>query len=181
MSRLGKLPIKIPTGTTAALADAVLTVKGKGGELQRTVAPQVIIEIKDNEIIVAPKKKEEQLSMALWGTFAAHVRNMVAGVNTPFEKKLVVEGVGYRVNHTGNTLTLSVGFSHPVVITIPAGVDMKVEKNNITISGIDKEVIGQFAADIRRVKPPEPYKGKGIRYSDEVVRRKQGKKAGAGA
>ena len=122
-------------------------------------------------------KDHSRLARALTGTFASHVRNMVQGVETPYVKRLILEGVGYRVEARGKELVLSVGFSHPVALTVPEDVAAKVEKNVITLESPDKEAVGQFAAVIRRVKPPEPYLGKGIRYDGEVIRRKQGKKA----
>ena len=178
MSRLGKKAITIPSGTTVTFNDGVLTVKGKGGELTRSVRPVVSITVEGDKANVTPVANT-RLARALWGTYASHLLNMIHGVNEPFKKELVVEGVGYRVALTGNSLTFNVGFSHPVVLEVPAGITATVEKNAITVSGIDKEQVGEFAANIRAVKKPEPYKGKGIRYSDEVVRRKQGKKAAA--
>lgn len=178
MSRLGKKNIVIPAGTTVSVADNTLTVKGKGGELTRTLRPIVEITVNGTEATVAPKA-QTRLALALWGTYSAHLRNMIKGVNEPFVKKLVLEGVGYKVAVQGNKVVLNVGFSHPVELEIPQGVSVAIEKNEISVSGIDKEVVGQFAAEIREVKKPEPYKGKGIRYQNEVVRRKQGKKAAA--
>lgn len=178
MSRLGKKAIQIPAGTTVEFSQGTLTVKGKNGALTRTVRPIVAVEISGNEVTVTPVAKT-RLAQALRGTYAAHVRNMINGVNELFKKVLVVEGVGYRVAVAGKELTLSLGFSHPVKVTIPEGINVTVEKNEITITGIDRDAVGQFAANIRALKKPEPYKGKGIRYSDEVVRRKQGKKAAA--
>ncbi|PIR82804.1 50S ribosomal protein L6 [Candidatus Kaiserbacteria bacterium CG10_big_fil_rev_8_21_14_0_10_59_10] len=180
MSRTGKLPIAIPAGTEVSVAEGEVLVKGKGGALSRALHPAVSVEVAGSEIIVKPAAKT-RLAQALWGTYAAHIRNMVSGVNTPFEKKLQVEGIGYRAELSGNTLTLLVGFSHPVVLQVPEGITVAVEKNLITISGADKERVGQFAAVVRAVRKPEPYKGKGIRYEGEVIRMKQGKKAGAAA
>ena len=179
MSRTGKLPIKIPAGTEVSVASGEITVKGKGGTLKRALHPSIKIDIANGEAVVSPAQ-QSRLARALWGTYAAHVRNMIAGVNTPFQKRLDVQGIGYRAEMTGKQLKLQVGFSHPVLVDIPAGVTAVVEKNIISISGADKEAVGQFAASVRAVKKPEPYKGKGIRYEGEVVRQKQGKKA-AGA
>lgn len=176
MSRIGKNPITIPAGTTVTVDASAIVVKGKGGELRRAMVPHVSVTVQDNTVVVSPSG-ESQLSRALWGTYAAHVRNMLHGVNTPFEKKLILEGVGYKVNLVGDKLVFAVGFSHPVELAIPQGVTAKVEKNLMTITGADRDVVGQFSANIRRIKPPEPYKGKGIRYEGEVIRRKQGKKA----
>jgi large subunit ribosomal protein L6 len=180
MSRTGKLPIKIPAGTEVSVASGEITVKGKGGTLKRAMHPAVKIEIANGEAVVS-QAQQTRLAKALWGTYAAHVRNMVAGVNTPFQKKLQVEGIGYRAELSGKQLKLLVGFSHPVLIAIPEGITALVEKNIITITGANKDQVGQFAATIRSTKKPEPYKGKGIRYEGEVVRRKQGKKAASAA
>lgn len=180
MSRIGKLPIKIPTGTDVSVASGEIVVKGKGGTLKRMIHPAVSIAVEKGEAVVSPKETS-RLGRALWGTYAAHVRNMIAGVNTPFVKKLQVEGIGYRAELSGRELKLSVGFSHPVLLSIPKGISAAVEKNIITVSGADKEQVGEFAASIRAQKKPEPYKGKGIRYEGEVVRQKQGKKAAAAA
>lgn len=176
MSRIGKQPIAIPQGTDVTVSDGVVAVKGKGGELRRQLHSAVHVSVADGAVSVAPSDDSRE-AQALWGTFASHIGNMVAGVNEPFVKKLIVEGVGYKVALNGSTLTLDVGFSHSVDVTVPEGIAVSVEKNEITISGIDKDAVGQFAADVRRVKKPEPYKGKGIRYADEVVRRKEGKRA----
>lgn len=178
MSRLGKKSIIIPSGTEVAVLDDVITVKGKGGTLYKPLHPSVAITVANGAISIAPAVST-RLARALWGTYAAHVHNMLAGVNQPFTKKLEVQGIGYKVELSGRSLVLSVGFSHPVKMEIPEGVSATVEKNIITISGADREAVGQFAAVVRAVKKPEPYKGKGIRYEGEVVRRKEGKKAGA--
>jgi large subunit ribosomal protein L6 len=178
MSRLGKQAIKIPAGTEVAVSDGVLTVKGKGGTLSRMLHSAIAISIDNGAVTIAPAGKT-RLAQALWGTYAAHVRNMVAGVNTPFVKKLEVQGIGYRAELSGKQIKLLIGFSHPVLVDIPEGITAIIEKNIITVSGSDKERVGQFAADVRNHKKPEPYKGKGIRYEGEVVRIKQGKKAGA--
>jgi large subunit ribosomal protein L6 len=178
MSRTGKLPIKIPTGTEVSLLSGELTVKGKGGTLKRLVHPAVALAIEAGEVVVTPAQNS-RLAQALWGTYAAHVRNMIAGVNQPFQKKLQVEGIGYRAEMAGKQIKMALGFSHPVLVNIPEGITVVIEKNIITITGADKELVGQFAASVRAIKKPEPYKGKGIRYEGEVVREKQGKKAGA--
>jgi len=176
MSRVGKQIIQIPEKTEVDISSDVLTVKGPLGELVKNIHPAVTIKVEGSEATVTPNKDTIE-ARSLWGTFASHVKNMVQGVNEAYTKKLVVEGVGFRVEVKGNSLVLNVGFSHPVELPIPEGLTVTVEKNVITISGSDKEVVGQFTAVIRSKKKPEPYKGKGIRYSDEVVRRKQGKKA----
>ncbi len=178
MSRIGKKEIIIPNGTEVSVSDGILTVKGKGGTLTRNINKNVIITVEDNQVKVTPENKTK-LANAMWGTFSSHVNNMIQGVNTPFTKELVVEGVGFKVALNGKTLNLKVGYSHDVNFEIPDNITVEVEKNNIKISSIDKEALGQFAAVVRASKKPEPYKGKGIRYSDEVVRRKQGKRAAA--
>ena len=176
MSRIGKQPIIIPDKTEAKISDGILSVKGPLGEINRKVRSDIKIEVINNEVVLTLAKKT-RLAKALWGTYASHVSNMVRGVNEAFEKKLIVEGIGYRIEIEGNELKLSVGFSHPVKLAIPEGLEVKVEKNTINIKGPNKDVVGQFAAEVRAVRKPEPYKGKGIRYHDEVIRRKQGKKA----
>jgi large subunit ribosomal protein L6 len=176
MSRLGKIPITIPEKTEVNISEGKVSVKGPLGQIERDIRSDVKIEIDGNEIKVAPANKT-RFAAALWGTYAAHLRNMVNGVNEAFEKKLIVEGVGYKVDVQGNKVVLNVGYSHPVEMIAPEGIEVIAEKNNLTIKGVNKEVVGEFAANIRDVRKPEPYKGKGIRYHDEVVRRKQGKKA----
>lgn len=175
MSRLGKLPIAIPSGVTVTLADNILTVKGPKGDLSRTFKTDLVaISLDEKEVTVTPHNKE---AAAMWGTYAAHIKNMIVGVTEHFQKQLEVEGVGFRAEVSGNTLKLNVGFSHPVELTAPEGVTVAVEKNLITISGANKDEVGQFAANVRAVKKPEPYKGKGIHYVGEYIIRKQGKKA----
>ena len=176
MSRLGKQPIEIPSGVEASLTDGVLTVKGAKGTLSRPLKDSVSVSIEGNAITLAPAKDNDE-ARALWGTYASHVNNMIQGVNEGFTKILEIEGVGYRAEAQGNKLVLNVGFSHPVELELPEGVSATVEKNVITVSGHDKEVVGQFAANVRKVRPPEPYKGKGIHYQGEYIIRKQGKKA----
>ena len=176
MSRIGKRPIAIPAGTDVSVSGGEIIVKGKGGTLKRPLHSAVSVTVANGEVVVAPKEKT-RLARALWGTYAAHVRNMIQGVGQPFVKKLQVEGIGYRAEPAGKQLKLTVGFSHPVLVAIPEGLTVAVDKGIITISGADKEVVGEFTASVRGVKKPEPYKGKGFRYSDEVIRRKAGKKA----
>jgi large subunit ribosomal protein L6 len=177
MSRIGKQIIEIPQGTTVSVDGNTYTVKGPKGELVKTLRDDVIITIEDNKITFAPRNEKDGFAKALWGTYASILKNMIQGVNTPYEKKLTVEGVGFRVELQGKQLKLALGFSHDVFVDIPEGLDVTTEKNNINIVGIDKEEVGRFAANVRALKKPEPYKGKGIRYVDEVVRRKQGKKS----
>jgi large subunit ribosomal protein L6 len=177
MSRLGKLPIQIPQGVTAAFDGGVFAVKGPKGELSRRFkTDDVSLAIADGAVTVAPVKETDE-AKALWGTYAAHVRNMMEGVTEGFQKQLEIEGVGYRAETSGTGIKLNVGFSHPVTLAIPDGVAVTVEKGLVTISGADKDTVGQFAANVRAVKEPEPYKGKGIHYVGEYIIRKQGKKA----
>ena len=178
MSRIGKQPIVIPEGTDVSMADGYITVKGKGGELRKKLHEDVIVTIEDGSVIVTPAN-DSPLAKALWGTFSSLIQSMVSGINTPFEKKLSVEGIGYKVNLKDSVLVLDVGFSHQVEVPVLEGLEVVVEKNEVTVRGADKERVGQFAADVRAVKKPEPYKGKGIRYVGEVVRRKEGKRAAA--
>jgi len=176
MSRIGRQIITIPENTDVTQSGRVITVTGPQGELTREFKDRVSITIAGNEITLQPQGTDKE-ARSLWGTYASHISNMVQGVNEPFSKKLVVEGVGYRAEMKGDTLVLMVGYSHPVEIHPPEGVNVSVEKAEITISGINKEAVGRVAADIRAAKKPEPYKGKGIRYEDEVIRRKEGKKS----
>lgn len=176
MSRLGKLPVTVPSGVSVELTDGVLKVAGPKATLTREVKEKhVAITIDGDTITVAPKETNE--GPVMWGTYAAHLRNMISGVTEGFSKVLQIEGVGYRAEVKGQELVLNVGYSHPVHLAIPEGMTAEVQKNLITLTGPDKDAVGQFAADVRKVRKPEPYKGKGIRYQDEVIIRKQGKKA----
>lgn len=179
MSRIGKQPINITEGVTIDIEDNhnIMRVKGPKGELQKKFSSLLNIEKQDNRLIVSPQDKNNKQAQKLWGLSRTLISNMVKGVSEGFEKGLQIEGVGYRANVAGNKLNLSLGFSHPVEIEAPEKIEFKVEKNIITVSGIDKELVGQVAASIRSLRKPEPYKGKGIRYVGEVVRRKAGKKA----
>ena len=176
MSRIGKRPITLPEKTTLAVLDNTVVVRGPHGELSRRLHPLINVEVKGSEVSVNPKKETLE-SRALWGTFASHISNMVSGVNKPFEKKLILEGIGFKSEVKGQELVLALGFSHPVKVEIPGTLKVSAEKNVITISGSDKEEVGSFAAQVRALKKPEPYKGKGMRYEGEVIRRKQGKKS----
>ena len=175
MSRIGKKEIIIPAGITVTQSGETLTVKGPKGTLSRAFRDDVAIEIKDNTINLSVKRNDK-FSKSLWGTYASHIKNMIKGVETPYQKKLILEGVGFKSEVKGTTFNFALGFSHPVVVPIPPGITATAEKNNITITGIDKELVGSFTAAIRALKKPEPYKGKGMRYENEVIRRKQGKK-----
>ncbi|MBU6426764.1 50S ribosomal protein L6 [Patescibacteria group bacterium] len=176
MARNAKKPIILPPKTEASFSGGVMAVKGPLGELRMPFKEGVKITIADGKILFEPAADTIRVR-ELWGSYAAHTRNMIAGVNKPYEKKLAIEGIGYKADVKGNELVLSVGFSHQVNLPIPAGVKVVSDKNGIAVSGIDKEKVGQFAAVIRATKKPEPYLGKGIRYADEIIRRKQGKKA----
>ena len=175
MSRLAKRPIAIPAKTEVTVSGGMVAVKGPKGTLQKSLHRAVTVEVGAEGVQVAQRGSTQE-SRALVGTFASHVRNMIAGVNTGFSKKLLIEGVGFKWEVQGRTLNLALGFSHPVKMAIPEGLTVTADKGALTISGFDKELVGQFAADIRAMKKPEPYKGKGIRYEGEVIRRKQGKK-----
>ncbi len=176
MSRIGKKVIAIPEKTTVTLVDGLLTVVGPLGTLSKKFKSDIVITIGDKEVTLEPKRVTLE-NKALWGTYASHVMNMVSGVTTPFAKKLIIEGIGYKSEVKGDNLVLALGFSHPVIVPIPKLLKVTAEKNIITATGIDKEVVGEFVANVRSLKKPEPYKGKGIRYEGEVVKRKQGKKS----
>ncbi|KKQ86531.1 MAG: 50S ribosomal protein L6 [Parcubacteria group bacterium GW2011_GWF2_38_8] len=187
MSRIGKQEIQIPKGVEVMKDGAVLKVAGPKGVLTKIFRDDVVIAIK-NKIITLEVKRNDKFSKSLWGTYASHIKNMIKGVETPYQKKLILEGIGFKSEVKsarlpaqpgvggGKEFNFALGFSHPVVVPIPEGITATAEKNNITITGIDKELVGSFTAVVRALKKSEPYKGKGIRYEDEVVRRKQGKK-----
>jgi large subunit ribosomal protein L6 len=175
MSRIGKQEIIIPAGVEVTKNGPVLTVKGSKGTLTKNFRDDVTINIAD-KMITLSIQRNDKFSKSLWGTYASHVKNMIAGVETPYAKKLILEGVGFKSEVKGKELHLALGFSHPVIVKIPENLTVTAEKNNITVTGIDKEVVGSFTAELRSMKKPEPYKGKGFRYEDEVIRRKQGKK-----
>lgn len=176
MSRIGKKPVQMPEKTEVTVSGSMVSVQGPLGVVTRTVHPYVKIEVTGRTALVSPLN-ETRLARALWGTYASHLTNMLRGVREPYRKKLILDGVGYKMAVTGKELTMQLGFSHPVKMAIPQGITAVVEKNELTLTGIDKEGLGQFAANVRAVKKPEPYKGKGFHYSDEVILRKQGKKA----
>lgn len=176
MSRVGKKPILIPEDVEVKINGQEITVKGPKGELVREIRPEIKVEQKQGQIFLSPQARTKQ-TKAFWGLSRSLVFNMLQGVKQGYQKKLQIKGVGYRARVEAKDLVLEVGFSHPVKITSPNDIDFLVEKDIITISGIDKEKVGQMAAKVRAVRPPEPYKGKGIRHVDEKVRRKEGKKA----
>ena len=178
MSRLGKLPIELPEGVTASLTeDLLLTVKGPKGELKLQILPIIEIVIEEKQIIVKPKDLQAKNINAFWGLMWSLTRNMVIGVSAGFQKKLEINGVGYRASVSGKKINLNLGYSHPVEFVVPEGITPSIEGNVITISGVDKQVVGETAANIRKLRKPEPYKGKGIKYVDEIIRRKAGKTA----
>lgn len=176
MSRLARTPIVVPPKTEVTVSREGIVVKGPKGTLTRALSRDVEVVVGPSGVEVKPKSDSLQAQASV-GTYASHIRNMVGGVTTGFQKKLLVEGVGFKWEVQGKTLKLNLGFSHPVMMDIPEGLTVKAEKNTLLIDGFDKEAVGQFAANIRAQKKPEPYKGKGIRYDGEVIRRKQGKKA----
>lgn len=180
MSRIGKMPIDIPAGVDVTIDGSTVTVKGPKGELTRTVHKNITVE-KDGAVITVTRPNDENLNKSLHGLTRTLIANMVEGVSKGYTKELEVNGVGYRAVKNGNELVLTVGFSHPV--TFKENDDIKIEvpgPNKIIISGSDKQKVGQFAAEVREVRPPEPYKGKGIKYVDEFIRRKEGKAAKGG-
>jgi len=174
MSRIGKLPIDVPAGVTITVDSDVISVKGPKGELTVPHLSDVTVTLEGTQAIVT-RKDDERIAKAQHGLQRALLNNAVDGVTKGFEKKLEINGVGFRVNGGGQTIEMSLGFSHPVKYEAPAGVTLTVEKMTITVSGIDKQAVGQVAAEIRALKKPEPYKGKGIKYADEVILRKAGK------
>lgn len=175
MSRIGKQEIQIPKGVEVTRDGAVLKVVGPKGTLTKDFRPDVEIKLGDGTITLNISRNDKFVK-SLWGTYASHIKNMIAGVQTPYQKKLILEGVGFKSEVKGKEMVLALGFSHPVIVSIPEGIVATAEKNNITVTGIDKELVGSFAAAVRALKKPEPYKGKGMRYENEVIRRKQGKK-----
>jgi large subunit ribosomal protein L6 len=174
MSRIGKLPIPIPSGVTITVDPDFITVAGSKGTLKQFTIPGIKVEQKDQEVIVA-RENDEAVNRARHGLMRTLISNMIVGVSQGFEKKLEVNGVGFRVQLAGTDLKMNLGFSHEVVYKLPQGVTATVQQNNITISGISKQQVGQVAAEIRALKKPEPYKGKGIKYVDERIIRKAGK------
>ena len=175
MSRIGKKPIEIPQGVDVKLEEGMVTTRGPLGTLSYLIPSGISVNIQDRQIVVT-RASDQKHHKALHGLVRSLVNNMVDGVTTGFTKVLEIEGIGYRVTRQGDTITLAVGYSHPVDVTAPKGITFEVEgQTKIIVKGVDKQLVGQVAAEIRNVRKPEPYKGKGIRYSKEVVRRKVGK------
>ena len=175
MSRIGRQPVPLPTGVTVTIDGATVVVKGPKGELKQALHPRVAVAEQSGVLVVTVRDPENPDDRALWGLFRNLLCNMVEGVTSGFSKTLDLVGVGYKVSVIGQTVTLNIGFSHPVTVILPSGISVSVDKNSLTVSGCDKQVVGEVAANIRRIRKPEPYKGKGIKYRDEVIRRKAGK------
>jgi large subunit ribosomal protein L6 len=177
MSRIGKSIIIIPANTQVKVEKGLVTVKGPKGELQQALHKDVMVEINGQEVTVKVTNETDRSIRALWGLFRSLINNMVVGVNDGFSKKMEIKGVGYKAQVNGQNLLLNLGFSHPVNFPLPKGISALVEGNFLTISGFDKALVGEMSAQIRKLRKPEPYKGKGIRYVDEIIRRKAGKTA----
>jgi len=176
MSRLGKLPVALPEKVTVKVTPDAIIITGPKGELKTVNTNEVVVEVVDGKVWVKPATDSAR-SRAMWGTVRANVKNLIEGVTTGYKKDLIITGVGYRAAAVGQILTLSLGFSHEIKYIVPTGITVTVEKQTtVNLVGFDKQKIGQVAAEIRSLRPPEPYKGKGIKYSDEIVRRKEGKK-----
>ena len=176
MSRVGKYPVELPQGVQVAIAAGILTAKGRLGELKLPLTDHVEAKVEGNTVTVTPKSDETRSRM-MWGTTRALIANMVKGVSTGYTRSLEITGTGYRATVQGSNLEMNLGFSHPVVFPIPQGIKIICERPTaIRVEGIDKRLVGQVASEIRSFRPPEPYKGKGARYSDETIRRKEGKK-----
>lgn len=174
MSRVGKKPVPVPDKTKISFADRILTVEGAKGKLSRAIHPDVDLNIEDDQILLSIRRNDKK-TKAQWGTARALVANMVTGVSQGFERVLEINGIGYRAEVKGNTVDLHLGYSHPIQFELPEGVSAQVERNTIKLSGIDKEKVGFAAASIRRFRPPEPYKGKGVKFAEETIIRKAGK------
>lgn len=175
MSRTGRQTIIIPEKVAVTEKDGLVNVAGPLGNLSRHFRNDIMISVKDKQITLKPEK-ETVFTKALWGTYASHLKNMITGVTAGFSKRLIIEGIGYKANLKNNILELDIGFSHTVTVPIPEGLKVLIDKNLIIVSGFDKEKVGEFTARIRAYKKTEPYKGKGIRYEQEIIHRKQGKR-----
>lgn len=180
MSKIGQLPVLIPSGVTITLEGDVAEIKGPKGELKINLPKDLDVKL-DGDKVTLTIKKDNKITRSLWGTIRALLANSVIGVTQGWKKQLELVGTGYRSEVQGNKLVLTVGYSHPVIVEAPEGITFKVEKSVINVDGIDKQVVGQVSANIRASRPPEPYKGKGVKYVDEVIRRKAGKAAKAAA
>lgn len=174
MSRVGKLPIPLPSGVNLSIAEGIVTVTGPKGSLHQTEMPGISIVVEGDQIVLS-RSDDQAINRAKHGLMRALVNNMVIGVSQGFERKLEINGVGYRVAAQGTDLKFNLGFSHDVIYKVPDGVKVDIEQNNLTVSGISKQQVGQVAAEIRALKKPEPYKGKGIKYAEERIVRKSGK------
>lgn len=174
MSRVGKKPVPIPDKTKISFTGRVLTVEGAKGKLSQTIHPDVDLNIEDDQILLSIRRNDKK-TKAQWGTARALVANMVTGVSQGFERVLEINGIGYRAEVKGNAVDLHLGFSHPIQFALPEGVSAQVERNTLKLSGIDKEKVGFAAASIRKFRPPEPYKGKGVKFAEETIIRKAGK------
>ncbi len=179
MSRKANKPIAIPSDVTVTLSDTMITVKGPKGELTQEKHPIVAVATTEEGVVLTVKDPENKTQRALWGTFGSLVRNMIEGVTNGYTIQLEINGVGYGFDVSGNTLTVKAGYSHPVKVTLPESVKIAQEKNVITLTSHDKQLLGHTAAQIRKIRKPEPYKGKGIKYVGEIIIRKQGKQAGS--
>jgi len=177
MSRIGRKAIQLPTAVTLIVTDKI-RVTGPKGELSLQTHPNISVQ-PDGDMLVVTRKNDAHATRALHGLYRALIQNMIDGVVNGYEIRLEMKGVGYRATKQGNDLVLNLGFSHPITVTAPAGIELATEKTSIFVRGIDKQQVGEMAAGIRRLRPPEPYKGKGIRYTDEVIRMKAGKAAKA--
>lgn len=180
MSRLGKLPIQIPAGVKVSSNDKEFLFKGPKGEFRLPANAAVDVKLTETEINISPRDAQAKEASAMWGLMWSLIRNSVIGVSEGFRKQLEINGVGYRAAVSGNKLNMSLGFSHPIEFILPAGIQASVAGNVITLEGVDKYLVGETAARIRKIRKPEPYKGKGVKYSDEVIRRKAGKAAAKG-
>lgn len=179
MSKIGKLPIVVKEGVTVSIHNNTVVVTGLKGSMSFKIPEGIVVQVVDDKIVVTQKAKDDRFARDIFGLTRAYISNMVKGVVLGFEKKLELSGVGYRAQLSGNDLVLSVGFSHPVKVIAPEGITFNVSENSITVQGINKDKVGNIAAQIRAIRPPEPYKGKGIAYSGEKIRRKAGKAAKA--
>ncbi|MBX4190037.1 50S ribosomal protein L6 [Candidatus Parcubacteria bacterium] len=177
MSKIGKKPIQVPKGVEIKLTENLISAKGPKGELSQEIYPTVQVELKDDQLFVTPMGERNRDQKIVWGLTRSLIQNMIKGVTEGFERVLEFQGVGYKATVKGNDLELGLGFSHPILIKGAEGITFKTEKSSIRVQGIDKELVGKIAANIRSYRLPEPYKGSGIRYQEEIIRRKAGKKA----